>query len=501
MFGWFSPRCPLDVREKTWIELRMHWLVERFGKASIQRVDVITPSDEFLPDSYSGRVDEVEQLFLRVCDWIGVSHNVVELKLFDEAIPSSYLADSRVSPLGVYTQRKSPGERHIVWVQRSQVEDPLQFVATAAHELAHCILLGDEWLNDSVGDHEFITDLLPVVRGLGIFSANAATIEKVLRTSRWGAERALSKQGYLPARMFGYALAVFAWMRGEEKPTWAACICRDARGFFQNGFRYLNSTNDCRCPTLHGASSDRVPDVRWGLESNVPGEFVSALWEFRKPDRRGPSEVEWFSIVAGLGHRDLIVVTETALTIAALKKADPSVTERCLWHLRSHPDNSDLRTALALALGNQTATDPLVDELIRLLEDPSIRVIKGALAALKTLQPTDASDVIPAVLRVFRKGIVDGNDNLLLHVTEALRVLTDSPGKVVASHFAHDRELQRAAFDALRVEPDANQMTTPFVPTADSLPVPLPDWRPSPPHAGGYEEEEESDPNEQVPTR
>jgi len=500
MFGWFTPQCPLDVREKTWVELRMRWLVERFGKSNIQRVDVITPSDEFFPNSYSGHDDEVEQLFGRVRDWVGVSRDDVELKLFDDAIPSSYLADSRVSPLGVYTQRNAPGERHIVWVQRSQAEDPLQFVATAAHELAHCILLGDGWLNESVGDHEFITDLLPVVRGLGIFAANAATIEKVFETSHWS-YRGISKQGYLPARMFGYALAVFAWMRGEQKPAWGAYVCRDARAFFQDGLRYLNRTNDCRCPTLIGVSSDRLPDVRWGLESSVPGEFVSALWEFRKPGRREPSDVEWSSIVAGLDHRDLVVVAETALTIAALKRVDPKVTDRCLWHLRSYPDEPDLRTALALALGVQAPSGPHVEELTRMLEDPSIRVINGALTALRTLQPTDVSDVIPAILRVFRKGIIDGNENLLLHVTEAFRALIDSPGKVAASHFAHDRELQRAAFDALRVEPDAEQMTTPIVPTVDSLPVPLPGWRPSPSHVAAYDEEEESDPTEQAPTR
>src|SRR5690242_17060535 len=110
MFGWFRPRCPVDVREKTWVELRMDWLLQRFGKSSIQSLDVITPSERFFPDPWSGGEDEVRHLFGRVCDWIGVPRNRVELKIFDEHVPSSYIAYSHVSPLGVYTPGKTASD-------------------------------------------------------------------------------------------------------------------------------------------------------------------------------------------------------------------------------------------------------------------------------------------------------------------------------------------------------------------------------------------------------
>ncbi|MFN0056597.1 MAG: hypothetical protein ACKV0T_31000 [Planctomycetales bacterium] len=51
MFGLFSPRCPVDLREKTWIELRMQWLVDRLGLEQIWRVEVITPTNHHFPDS------------------------------------------------------------------------------------------------------------------------------------------------------------------------------------------------------------------------------------------------------------------------------------------------------------------------------------------------------------------------------------------------------------------------------------------------------------------
>ena len=31
MFGLFKRRCPLDIREKTWVELRLQWLINQLG--------------------------------------------------------------------------------------------------------------------------------------------------------------------------------------------------------------------------------------------------------------------------------------------------------------------------------------------------------------------------------------------------------------------------------------------------------------------------------------
>ncbi len=31
MFGLFAPKCPLDTKNKTWVERRMLWLARRFG--------------------------------------------------------------------------------------------------------------------------------------------------------------------------------------------------------------------------------------------------------------------------------------------------------------------------------------------------------------------------------------------------------------------------------------------------------------------------------------
>lgn len=32
MFGWFAPQCPVDVAAKRWVEDRLHWLSDQFGR-------------------------------------------------------------------------------------------------------------------------------------------------------------------------------------------------------------------------------------------------------------------------------------------------------------------------------------------------------------------------------------------------------------------------------------------------------------------------------------
>jgi len=87
-------------------------------------------------------------------------------------------------------------------------------------------------------DHEPMTDLLTVFVGLGIFTANSAARFKQFQDDRkigWSTQRL----GYLPERVFGYALARFATERGEHKPDWARHLSPNVKSDFKNSKRWL----------------------------------------------------------------------------------------------------------------------------------------------------------------------------------------------------------------------------------------------------------------------
>jgi hypothetical protein len=465
----------------------MQWLIDRLGFDRMLAVDVITPSDTHFPEAYSGSDEEIERVFGLVCRQIGVARESVELAIFDGARPSLYLYDGRNSALGVYEQRTAASERHTVWIERSQTVDPLHLISTAAHELAHCILLGDGLLLDSDADHEFITDLLPVVRGLGIFAANSAIYEETHLFPEGGSWRSVSKAGYLPSRMFGYALAVFAWLR-SEKPTWARYLRGDPQHVFKAGLAYLNKSNDCLCRSPTQFACDIPKNLSARLVSERPGVRLSALWELRRPDPPNLTADDWTAVVAGLDDRDAVFVSEAALAITAVDHHDVRVVERGMDLLERYDDNPHVLSAAALALGTQQAVlaadselmQTAVDLLLKRLDHPSQRVIIATLTALKRIAPACDFFLLRQLMQVFRTGLLACDNLLVIHAVETLRAVCESPHKELASHFPEDAELRSHASAALASEIDEAELINVRLPTSTSLPVPLPDWRPTP---------------------
>lgn len=478
MLGFFRQRAPLNLREKTWVELRMEWLIERLGIDSLRNCEVVTPTDSHFPAAYSGSDEEIERLFVRICETIGVPRDAVELMLFGGAEGLADGSGQRNATLGLY-QRDGQGPRATVWIEASQATDPMLLVATIAHELSHHLLLGGGHLTGDEADHEFVTDLLPVVRGLGIFPANSAVAERT-ESSALASTWAISKRGYLPARMLGYALAVFAWVRGERDPDWPRYLRADARDVMQAGLKYLCKTNDCRCrnPRLGIAPAE---NRLYRLTGENSGVKLAALWELRCLGDGQIGTQERAAVADILDHRDPILQSEAALTIAALDLADAVIAEKCLDALAGSAEDSVLRAALALALAVQCEpSDAMIYDVTMLLDDNSERVVTAALTALRQFGPITAPVALPKITERIQRAALECNGAVLTHALAALRAVCESPKEWLAKQIKGDADLRSRALDALGMDVDDESLVTARLPTRGSLPVPLPDWSPNP---------------------
>ncbi len=153
MFGLFKTSSPLDVYEKVWTEWRMRWFAEQFGLDQILQCEMILPTKEYFPYQINGEKD-VRTLMEQLSGYLNVDLTNVELEIAD---------DSRmIGRVGEYQS----GERAVIRVAASQLQDPLLLTATIAHELSHEILLGRNLIDASFSDHEMTTDLLPVYSDL-----------------------------------------------------------------------------------------------------------------------------------------------------------------------------------------------------------------------------------------------------------------------------------------------------------------------------------------------
>ena len=219
----------------------MEWLLEEFGSDTFRRVTVVLPTDEFFPDSYSADEEDARALLDRVCEYMSVNPDLIELEFFDDenrraAKDLVYAEASSDVPSGHYQKRR---DKFVVSLESSQLIDPMNLVATIAHELGHVRLLGEGRVHGGFEDHEPLTDLLTVFFGLGVFTANSA-FSFDASSQGWQAQT----RGYLSEEMFGYALALFALMRGERNPAWSRYLEGTVSTFFKNSLKYLEKTGD-----------------------------------------------------------------------------------------------------------------------------------------------------------------------------------------------------------------------------------------------------------------
>lgn len=236
---WSTPKCPVDDDDKAWLEASMEWLLDEFGADTFRNVTVVLPTDEFFPDSYYGDEDDVWALVERACGYMEVNPDSIELDFFDNPHGDlqknvQWLESTYDGASGHYQKRRN---KFVVSLATSQLADPMSLVATIAHELGHVRLLGEARLSAGFEDHEPLTDLLTVFFGFGVFTANSSFSFQQSDTG-WRT----GSQGYLTEEMLGYALALFALMRGERNPAWSKYLDGSVKTYFKDGHRYLEKT-------------------------------------------------------------------------------------------------------------------------------------------------------------------------------------------------------------------------------------------------------------------
>ena len=242
---WSTPKCPVEPDDKLWLEEVMKWFLEEFGVDAFRDVTVVLPTDEFFPDAYCADEDDVRSLVERVCGYMDVNSDLIELEFFDsestELVNNLCCVESSSDGvLGHYQKRE---HKFVVSLASSGLTDPMSLVATIAHELAHVRLLGEDRIDADDPDHELFTDLLTVFFGLGVFTANSAfSFQQWTNTSSQGWQT--QRRGYLSEEMFGYALALFALMRGEHNPAWSKYLEGSVTTYFKDSQRYLEKSGE-----------------------------------------------------------------------------------------------------------------------------------------------------------------------------------------------------------------------------------------------------------------
>ncbi len=83
MFGWLrsKPACPIDAETRQWLDQRWAWLEGEFGVKCLRARQVILPRPEFFPDPYHGDEADVRAMLDRVCGYMDLEPDTVEVAL------------------------------------------------------------------------------------------------------------------------------------------------------------------------------------------------------------------------------------------------------------------------------------------------------------------------------------------------------------------------------------------------------------------------------------
>jgi hypothetical protein len=246
----FTPRPPVDEDEREWIENSMMRLGDLFGFEKLRTRQTILPTPAFFPIRYTATEEGLDEVAKKVCEYMDVDFSAIDLWLFSDHndFLKAHLAQWQSSHSGAAGLYSPTGDQKFrIAIEMKLLEQPGKLVATIAHELGHVLLLGSGKIQRTEEDHEYLTDLLTVYLGLGLFTANAAfTFSQWQDGQRQG--WSASRQGYMSEPMFGYALAAYCWMRGEQRPAWEPLMVTNIRDAFRRSMKFLRKTGRTRLP-------------------------------------------------------------------------------------------------------------------------------------------------------------------------------------------------------------------------------------------------------------
>jgi uncharacterized membrane protein YhaH (DUF805 family) len=249
--SWRGPRCFVTEAEKTWVEVNMLWLKTQFSVTPLRQATLV-PGCDTLPDAWHGSGEEGVELVHRLCAYMGVNPGRIAVAYYSEA----YEAGMQRVPLyeglhqgaaGLFIDPSGSEGRFLLALEAAGLARPEALVATICHELGHVRLLGERRLTHDDADHESRTDLLTVYFGAGIFTANS-----VFRFQQWQDANysywQTSSMGYLSEPVLAYALAAYAWMRGEPAPAWARHLRSNITPYFEEDLYFLFRTRKTTLP-------------------------------------------------------------------------------------------------------------------------------------------------------------------------------------------------------------------------------------------------------------
>lgn len=247
IFG--KPKPTVTPEDKDWVEDAFLWLEQQYGKDFLKNVVTIEPTKEFFPLDFKGTEENAAQLTEMICDYMHIKNIKIDLHYFSdkpieltEGIVTTQsekgFGFQNKNKLGTYSEHGP--NKYSIGIELELLKDPINLIATLAHELSHLTLLGEGRLE--VNDEE-LTDINTIALGFGIFTANSIfQFQQFQGTSTQGWQT--QRRGYIPEQVAAYCLALFTNYQQKDDAKWRHFLTKSIKKMYDRNIKYLKTTND-----------------------------------------------------------------------------------------------------------------------------------------------------------------------------------------------------------------------------------------------------------------
>lgn len=236
---------PLLTAEDEQFQIETYrWLLTYFGgKDFYEESKLILPTKAFFPDKVNAPEEAAQSTFMRVKQYAGLSDWPCQLQAQEED-PNLALADTLIvrnsehSPHGTFVLNDA--NEGIITYNPKLTSDPVQMVATFAHELAHYLTsTAPEAPPGGWENWEFATDIAATFLGFGIFQANSVFNFRQFTgvgTQGWQTQSG----GYLSESEHSYALGIFLKLQGMPIEAAYPYCDKNIKALLKRAFKALD---------------------------------------------------------------------------------------------------------------------------------------------------------------------------------------------------------------------------------------------------------------------
>lgn len=238
MFWKRKPKCPVTPEDREWIDHKLDWIDQHI--VQLQQQPTILPTKEFFDLEFTGTEEDADFILLQLGKYFKVDTSRIILDFYIQKAQGSekgmMIKNEDGGAAGLYIQQKGKFQ---IMIEMQQLNNPASLIATIAHELSHYVLIGQKGIYLPGEENEWLTDLLAIAYGFGVFLGNTKfTFQQWQSGDGWGGWSS-SATGYLPQQVIAYALASIEFRKGNESPMWINFLKDSFKSDFRKSMLFL----------------------------------------------------------------------------------------------------------------------------------------------------------------------------------------------------------------------------------------------------------------------